>query len=139
MFKLFIWDLDNTLIGSSRLLWSAFGMVAEKYAGKRMTPEQIVSLYGPPEGAVIETIVGKNQKEEALEDFYRFYQNHHQELVDVFWEVLAIIPFLRSQGIFQAIFTSKGRRSADITLQMLQVTSLFDTVVCGDEIPRPKP
>ncbi len=31
MFKLFIWDLDNTLIASSPLLWGAFSWVAEKY------------------------------------------------------------------------------------------------------------
>ncbi|HXL02250.1 MAG TPA: HAD hydrolase-like protein [Candidatus Atribacteria bacterium] len=64
MFKLFIWDLDNTLIASSSLLWGAFSWVAEEYGNKKMTPQEIVSLYGPPEDVVIEKIVGKEKKEE---------------------------------------------------------------------------
>ena len=53
-FKLMIWDLDNTLIGSSKLLWNAFSMVSEKYTTKKMTPNEIVQLYGLPEDDVIE-------------------------------------------------------------------------------------
>jgi len=62
MFELFIWDLDNTVIGSSRLLWGAFQWVAERFAGRPMTPQDIVGLYGPPEDVVIEQIVGQEEK-----------------------------------------------------------------------------
>ena len=139
MFKLFIWDLDNTLIASSPLLWGAFSWVAEKYGNKKMTPSEIVSLYGPPEDVVIERIVGKEKKDEALREFYRFYQEKHDELVGVFPLLLEIISYLRGHGVKQALFTSKGRKSAEITLQKLNIKDLFDLVVCGDEVARPKP
>ena len=139
MFKLFIWDLDNTLIASSSLLWGAFSWVAEEYGNKKMTSQEIVSLYGPPEDVVIEKIVGKEKKEEALQEFYRFYQEKHDELVKVFPLLLEIINYLRERGVKQALFTSKGRKSAEITLQKLNIKDFFDLVLCGDEVLHPKP
>ncbi len=104
-----------------------------------MTPSEIVSLYGPPEDVVIERIVGKEKKDEALREFYRFYQEKHDELVGVFPLLLEIINYLRGHGVKQVLFTSKGRKSAEITLQKLNIKDLFDLVVCGDEVARPKP
>lgn len=134
-----VWDLDNTLIGSSQLLWSAFNMISEKYTGVKMTPAEIVRLYGPPEGDVIEKIVGAKRKNQALKEFYEYYQINHEVMVKIFSQVFDLIRVLHSRGVKQALFTSKGRKSADITLDKLGMTDLFDMVVCGDEIPRPKP
>ncbi|MGQ9747865.1 MAG: HAD family hydrolase [Candidatus Caldatribacteriaceae bacterium] len=139
MFRLFIWDLDNTLVGTSPLLWGAFSWVAEKYAGRKMTPAEIVGLYGPPEDQVIEKIVGREKKEEALQEFYSFYEKKHQDLVEVFSPVLEAITFLRSRQVKQALFTSKGRKSAMMTLEKLDLERLFDFVLCGDEVEHAKP
>ncbi|MGQ9472438.1 MAG: HAD family hydrolase [Candidatus Caldatribacteriaceae bacterium] len=139
MFRLFIWDLDNTLVGTSPLLWGAFSWIAEKYAGRKMTPAEIVGLYGPPEDQVIEKIVGREKKEEALQEFYSFYEKKHQDLVEVFSPVLEAITFLRSRQVKQALFTSKGRKSAMMTLEKLDLERLFDFVLCGDEVEHAKP
>lgn len=139
MFELFIWDLDNTLVGTSPLLWGAFSWVAEKYAGRTMSPAEIVNLYGPPEDQVIEKIVGSEKKEEALQEFYAFYEKKHQELVEVFAPVVEAILFLREKGVKQALFTSKGRKSAMMTLEKLNLGRLFDFVLCGDEVEHAKP
>ncbi|MEN3202955.1 MAG: HAD family hydrolase [Atribacterota bacterium] len=139
MFKLFIWDLDNTVVGSSRLLWGAFRWVAEHFAQRLMSPREIVSLYGPPEDVVIEQIVGKEKKEEALQAFYKFYEQEHDRLVTLFPGVLDILSFLRAKGVKQALFTSKGRKSAYITLERLHIGHHFDFVLCGDEVERAKP
>lgn len=139
MFRLFIWDLDNTVIGSSKLLWGAFQWVAEHFAHRSMSPQEIVDLYGPPEDVVIERIVGKEKKEEALRAFYEFYEGEHDRLVTPFPKVLEILAFLRARGIRQALFTSKGRKSALITLGRLHIEGYFDLVLCGDEVERAKP
>ena len=60
-------------------------------------------------------------------------------LINTFSQVFDLIGKLRQGGIKQSLFTSKGRRSADITLERLGIDKLFDFVVCGDEILRPKP
>lgn len=138
-FRCFVWDLDNTVIASSRLLLGAFGEVGKKYLGKNLTPEEIVAMYGPPEGVVIEKMVGKERKSEALRDFYRFYLEKHDHLVELFPGVVDILRYLKSKKVSNALFTSKGRRSAKITLEKLKLDPLFDLVVCGDEVPRAKP
>lgn len=138
-YRLFIWDLDNTLIGSSDLLWGAFGFIAEKYTGQTMTPAEIVSLFGPPEGKVIEQMVGIESLDQALGDFYEYYRKNHAREVRVFTPVFESIRRLRERGVYQALFTSKARKSADITLQSIASEDLFDAVVCGDEVERPKP
>lgn len=139
MFKLFIWDLDNTVIGSSKLLWGAFQWVAEHFAQRSMSPREIVNLYGPPEDVVIEQIVGKEKKEEALRAFYEFYEREHDHLVTLFPQVLDILSYLRAKGVQQALFTAKGRKSAFLTLERLRIKSYFDFVLCGDEVERAKP
>ncbi|MGC8778700.1 MAG: HAD family hydrolase, partial [Candidatus Caldatribacteriaceae bacterium] len=139
MFRLFIWDLDNTLVGTSPLLWGAFSWVAEKYTGRKMSPAEIVNLYGPPEDQVIEKIVGRAKKDEALREFYSFYEQKHQEMVEVFSPVIEAIVLLRERGVKQALFTSKGRRSATMTLEKLDLGKLFDLVLCGDEVKQAKP
>ncbi|MCS7242276.1 HAD family hydrolase [Candidatus Caldatribacterium sp.] len=139
MFKLFIWDLDNTVIGSSKLLWGAFQWVAERFAQRLMSPQEIVSLYGPPEDVVVEQIVGRERKEEALRAFYEFYEREHDHLVTLFPEVLEIIAFLRTKKVKQALFTAKGRKSASITLDRLRIGGHFDFILCGDEVERAKP
>ncbi len=138
-YTLFIWDLDNTLIASSDLLWGAFAYVAKKYAGRNMTPAEIVSMYGPPEDSVVEKLAGALQKEDALADFYRFYQDNHDHLVQLFPGILEIIYLLREKGITQTLFTSKNRFSAEITLKKLGIREYFDVVICGDEVVYPKP
>lgn len=139
MFRLFIWDLDNTIVGSSKLLWGAFQWVAERFAQRSMTPEEIVALYGPPEDVVIERIVGKDKKEAALRAFYEFYEREHDHLVTLFPKVLEVLSFLRTRGVKQALFTAKGRKSASITLDRLHLAPYFDLVLCGDEVQKAKP
>ncbi|MCD6155455.1 MAG: HAD family hydrolase [Candidatus Atribacteria bacterium] len=138
MIKLFIWDLDNTIIASSELLWGAFSWVAYKYLGKKPSPQEIVATYGPPESDIIEKMVGRELKAQALKDFYDFYLTHHDSKVKVFEPVVEVIRYLRKHTL-QALFTSKGKKSAQITLEKTSMSSLFHVIVCGDEIPRPKP
>ncbi len=139
MIKLFIWDLDNTIIASSELLWGAFSRVAYKYLGKKLSPQEIVAMYGPPESDIIEKMVGRELKTQALKDFYDFYLTYHDSKVKVFEPVVEVIRYLRKKHTLQALFTSKGKKSAQITLERTGMSSLFHVVVCGDEIPRPKP
>ncbi|BER92163.1 MAG: hypothetical protein PWP60_1232 [Candidatus Atribacteria bacterium] len=139
MLRLFIWDLDNTIIASSELLWGAFSWVAYKYLGKKLSPREIVAMYGPPEGDIVERMVGKELKAQALKDFYDFYLAHHDSGVRVFEPVVETIRYLKRKHTLQALFTSKGRKSAQITLEKTGMSSLFHLVVCGDEVLRPKP
>lgn len=138
-FRCFVWDLDNTLIASSPLLLGAFREVGQKYLGKNLTQKEIVAMYGPPEGVVIEKMVGKERKPEALQDFYRFYLENHDYLVTLFSGVVDILEYLQRKKVSNALFTSKGRRSAKITLEKLKLEPLFELVVCGDEVAQPKP
>lgn len=139
MFRLFIWDLDNTVVGSSKLLWGAFQWVAETFAQRSMSPREIVNLYGPPEDVVIEQIVGKEKKEEALRAFYEFYEREHDRLVVPFPRVFEILSYLHAKGVKQALFTAKGRKSASITLERFCMRPYFDFILCGDEVERAKP
>ena len=82
-FKLMIWDLDNTLIGSSKLLWGAFNMVFEKYAGTKLTPNEIVQLYGPQK-VTCRKNRWKAKEESSFRRFYTFYRENHDLLINTF-------------------------------------------------------
>jgi len=115
--KLFIWDLDNTIIASSELLWGAFSRVAYKYLGKKLSPQEIVAMYGPPESDIIEKMVGRELKTQALKDFYDFYLTYHDSKVKVFEPVVEVIRYLRKKHTLQALFTSKGKRVPRLPLK----------------------
>jgi pyrophosphatase PpaX len=134
-----IFDLDGTLTRTNELIFATFNHVAQKYVGKQFTPDEIVKLFGPPEEFAIEHIVGTEHVSAAMEDFYQFYEMQHARMAEAYDGIQDILEFLRSRGIRLAVFTGKGTRSAEITLQQIGLRKYFDLVVTGNDVENHKP
>jgi HAD superfamily hydrolase (TIGR01549 family) len=96
-------------------------------------------MFGPPEEVAIDRLVGPALSEAALEDFYSFYQTHHPRLAHAYEGIEEILKFLKSRGIILAIFTGKGTRTAQITLEALGLRGYFEEVVTGSDVENYKP
>ncbi|MBI5215204.1 MAG: HAD family hydrolase [Ignavibacteriae bacterium] len=138
-FSCFIFDLDGTLTQTNELIFATFNHVTEKYVGKSFTPKEITGMFGPPEEIAIERIVGKERVEEALDDFFTFYESHHSSMANAYDGIQEILEYLKEQGILLAIFTGKGRRSTLITLNALGIQHNFDLIVTGTDVVNHKP
>jgi pyrophosphatase PpaX len=134
-----IFDMDGTLTQTNQLIYDAFNLIAEKYLHRRLTPEEIITFFGPPEKEAVQNMIGPEHIEEAMVEYYRFYNERHTALASLYPGIIDILRFLHSKGVLVALFTGKGRRTTDITLEMFEIERFFDITITGDDVEEFKP
>jgi len=134
-----IFDLDGTLAQTNELIFASINHIAQKYLHKQFSPDEITKMFGPPEEVVIERLVGKENSQNALNDFFRFYELNHPSLADSYRGIKEILEFLSQNGVILTIFTGKGKRTALITLEHLGIKKYFDLIVTGNDVNEHKP
>jgi pyrophosphatase PpaX len=134
-----IFDLDGTLSQTNELIYATFNHVSKKYIDKVFTPQEIVAMFGPPEEVAIENLVGKDNVDDAMDEFCEYYGEHHPRLAAAYEGVPDLLQFLKERGILLALFTGKGKRTALITLKELRITQFFDLIVTGNDVVNHKP
>lgn len=134
-----IFDMDGTLTRTNELIFESFNYVAEKYAGKRLSPREIIALFGPPEEGGLSKVVGVDAVDDAMDDLCEYYRSNHGRLASLHPGIEGTLQFLKNRGVKLAIFTGKGNRTANITLEELKIASYFDLVVSGSDVVNHKP
>ncbi len=132
-----IFDIDGTLTSTNELIFASFNHVSSKYLNKKLTNEEIISLFGPPEDVILREWFGDNLPD-AFDDYYKFYKDEHH-LADIYPGIKGILNFIKSKNIPLGIFTGKGRKSSLITLEALGIDKYFDLIVTGDDVINHKP
>lgn len=133
-----IFDIDGTIVQSNELIFATFNHVTEKFLGKSTSPEEIIALFGPTEGVIIEQLFSDNFNEVML-DYYKFYKENHSKMAKVFDGITELITELKKRNVLLSVYTGKGKGSTEITLDELGLINLFDMVVTGDDIIGHKP
>jgi pyrophosphatase PpaX len=131
--------MDGTLTQTNQLIFESFNHIAEKYINKRLTPKEIVALFGPPEEEAVENMIGSQHIDSAMNEYYHFYQDRHNDLASLYPGIKELLEFVKSHGILVALFTGKGRRTTKITLHQFGIEQYFDMVVTGDDVDHFKP
>jgi pyrophosphatase PpaX len=134
-----IFDMDGTLTRTNELIFESFNFVAEKYAGRRLTPKEIIALFGPPEEGGLAKIVGENAVDGAMDELCHYYQSHHHRLAGLHDGMEDVLRLLQERKVKLAVFTGKGKRTASITLRELGIEKYFDFVVSGSDVVHHKP
>ena len=137
-FSLIIFDLDGTLADTSRLIFDSFNFVMRKYKSIEMTPQQIMSYFGPPEEIAIKNILGSDDFDLVWRDYLDYYEMHLDE-TEVFAGIPELLRNLKELGSHLAIFTGKGDNTTESTLQYHGLRDLFDVVVTGSVVKNHKP
>ncbi|MFM1650687.1 HAD family hydrolase [Brevibacillus sp. B_LB10_24] len=138
--KAVLFDFDGTLADTLPVIYLAFQGVFREFEQREVTPEEIVKMFGPPEAGVLERQIKRvADVQPAIERFYQLYAENHRELVRASAEINRMLQYLKERGLRMGVVTGKGRRSADISLRLLEMDSYFDIVVTGDDVVRPKP
>jgi len=133
-----IFDIDGTIVQSNELIFATFNHVTEKFLGKSTSPEEIIALFGPTEGVIIEQLFSDNFNE-VMFDYYKFYKENHSKMAKVFDGITELITELKKRNVLLSVYTGKGKGSTEITLEELGLTNMFDMVVTGDDIIGHKP
>lgn len=134
-----IFDMDGTLTQTNQLIFDSFNHIAAKYLNRRMAEREIIELFGPPEKECIQSLVGGSRIEEVMKDYYEFYHDRHDQLARMYPGVSEFLQYLQSRNVTLALFTGKGRRTTDITLEKFGINRYFEMTVTGDDVEEHKP
>lgn len=137
--KAIIFDFDGTLADTLPLCYRAFQDVFKTYDGKTLSDNEVKAMFGPSETEIIRENLINNNKEDAIELFYKRYAENHQQLVKSNTDINDMLKYLNDEAIKLGIMTGKARRSLDISLKALQMDNRFERVVTGDDVIKPKP
>lgn len=137
--KAIVFDFDGTLANTLPICYYAFQKVFNKYDNKNLTTNEIKEMFGPSETGIIRKNLSNPNKEEAIEYYYAQYSKLHNSLVEVNSEICGLLTSLREENIKIGIFTGKAKRSLDISLKALDMEGLFDVMITGDDVLKPKP
>ncbi|MBN1300338.1 MAG: HAD-IA family hydrolase [Melioribacteraceae bacterium] len=133
-----VFDIDGTLVSTIDLIIASFNHVAQKYLGKTLTGEEIISLFGPTEDVILEEWMGENY-ESSRKDYYNFYRLNHAGMTKPVRGMKNLLDKIKDAGIPLGIFTGKGRTSSLITLEETGYAEYFDSIITGDDVIEHKP
>lgn len=133
-----LFDVDGTLTATNDLIFASFNHIMGKYAGKQLTNQEIIALFGPTEDVIIEQYF-PDCFEEAKADYYQFYRAHHLAMADVYPGIPALLDKIQKKGLKIGAFTGKGRRAAEITFEVTGIAAYFDMLISGDDVVNHKP
>ncbi|WP_144509749.1 HAD family hydrolase [Bacillus sp. FJAT-22090] len=137
--KAIIFDFDGTIANTLPICYYAFQNVFKKYDNKTLSAEEIRAMFGPSETGIISNNLIHSNKEEAIELYYEKYLEMHMQLVEHNREMDDLLGFIKGKGLRLGIVTGKARRSLEISLKALQMNNLFDVIITGDDVIKPKP
>jgi HAD superfamily hydrolase (TIGR01509 family) len=130
-----VWDMDGTLVDSSRVVPDAFIRAVAALHGPVTTADEVVTAYwrGTPE-VILPFLVGR---ELAQAEYDLYYQHLQGAAVAAYPGVLTTLAALQTKGLPIAVFTGASTRSAQILLAAAGINA--DVIIGGDQIERPKP
>jgi HAD superfamily hydrolase (TIGR01509 family) len=134
-----IFDIDGTLTSTNELIFATFNHLAGKHLGRVFTPAEIIGLFGPPEEGALEKAFGPALVPQAMEELCVFYRTHHARMAKLHDGMREALDVLKSRGTALAVCTGKGRRTTDITLEVLGLTQYFAMTITGNDVTRYKP
>lgn len=137
--KAILFDFDGTLANTLPVCDVAFQHVFRKFDGRELSSAEVRVMFGPSETGIIRKNLKYADKDEAIEQYYAKYLAHHTELVEPNQEIHDLLLLLKEQGMKLGIVTGKARRSLDISLEALGWEGLFDAIITGDDVEKPKP
>lgn len=137
--KVVVFDFDGTLANTLPICFYAFQTVFKEFDKRDLTTNEIKEMFGPSETGIIINNLSNPNKKKAIEYFYKKYSKLHKSLLVDNPEILELLKSLKEAEIKIGIFTGKARRSLNISLKALDMEGLFDVIITGDDVIKPKP
>lgn len=130
--KLAAFDMDGTLADTIPMSIESFSRAVSPYAGRTLSREDVVEMFGLNEVGMIKAVV-KDRWQEALRDYYWNYEQLHTRCQAPFEGIVSLIEELKRRGVIVALITGKAEESCRITLKRLGLEPLFSDIRTGSE------
>jgi len=135
-----LFDLDGTLIDSTRDLADSVRHIQKVYAHPLSTDEEVATFIGDGVGKLVERALpdyDQSQLAEPVEQLKDYYRLHCLANTTIYPGVVETLTKLRHKKM--AIVTNKPARISRRILDGLKLSDYFSVIVGGDTLPEKKP
>jgi phosphoglycolate phosphatase len=142
-------DLDGTLVDTVPDLAHAGNLMLQSLSMPAVTLEEVRLWIGDGIDVLTHRILCHNNPQPpeygnelhvaASTTFKQFYFDNVCVHSQLYPNVLELVTKLHKSTLITAVITNKPRKFTLPLLQALKLDDLFDTIICGDDLPNKKP
>ncbi len=134
MYDLVLFDLDGTLLDTSRGIFNSVRYAEEKMGFKRINDAQLKAFVGPPPKKMYMDIYGVDEETAlAAAKYHREYgRNKAIFEAEVYPGIPDLLMHLKASGVKKGVATLKGQKIAEAILAEFGLLTYFDVVVGMD-------
>ena len=139
-FRAVLFDLDGTLIDSTRLIIESYHHTMHVHRGRTLAESEWIKGLGTPLRVQFRRFTDDPEEVQRMIATYREWNlAHHDEMVRAFPGAVEAVRALKAAGVKVGIVTSKNRHGVRIGLDHCGFDALFDTVITSDDLEASKP
>ncbi len=135
-----LFDLDGTLIDSTRLIIESYHHTMRVHRGQALPDAAWIAGLGTPLRVQVRRFTDDEDEVQRMIATYREWNlAHHDAMVRSFPGALDAVRDLKARGARIGIVTSKNRHGVELGLKLCGFDGLFDTIVTSDDLEASKP
>jgi pyrophosphatase PpaX len=139
-FRVYLFDLDGTLIDSVALILKSFHHTRLQHFGDRLPDQYYLDILGLTLRDTFRRMVDSPDEVEAMVETYVAHNlAHHDGMVTAYSRVPEVVRELAGRGARLGVVTSKLRDNARLGLRVVGLEDAFETVVGAEDVRRGKP
>jgi pyrophosphatase PpaX len=139
-FRAVLFDLDGTLIDSTRLIVESYHHTMRVHRGRTFPDSEWIAGLGTPLRVQFRRFTADAAEVQRMIETYREWNlAHHDAMVRAFPGALDAVTALKALGARLGIVTSKNRHGVERGLDLCGFDGLFDEIVTSDDLEASKP
>ncbi len=138
--KAVIFDMDGTLVDSSRTIVNAINHVRANLGLDAMKEALVLEKVNEPNLNPAEFFYEVPEFTEQHELWFSsYYTDNHEKELRLYEGIIELLDALKAKNFLLGIATNAYRGSTLESLTHLKILDYFDSIACYDDVPRGKP